>query len=120
MTASTYHNRDYGKFNQRDERHHKGDKGPASLTLVLAALHDDGKGDEGGEAHDDDEGGHEADRLPHGAEVALALMTELLVGEAAAGRVVEAGAALVQADVLLEGLAFGGGDRVVDPVGDGY
>lgn len=93
---------------------------PADLALELAAAHDHGEGDDGGEMQDDREGDEEADGTPHATEVALVAGALVFGRERAAWRVVEVRAAAVKTDVLGVGFAFGRVYRVGDPVREIY
>lgn len=116
--ATTYHHGNNDKLDSRNKPQHSRSERPARLTLVLATPHDDKEADETGEAQDGRERGQEADGLPHGAEVALTRLTQLLIRKLSTVRIVQARAAPVQTYVFLQGLALGGRDRVGDPVGD--
>lgn len=115
----TYHNRDDDELDRRNQGQHGANKRPARLALVLATAHDDQEGYDTGETQDSRQRRHESHGPPHVAEVSLAIATQLLIGKGPTRRVVEARAALVQADVLLEPLAAGSRDRVRNPMRDG-
>lgn len=111
----TYHNAHARELDGSVAEQEAADQLPARLALVLAAGHDDEEGDQGGELDDGGEGDEEAAAAPHGAEE-LVVAAVFIVREGSAGRVVDRGAALVQADGLLESRARVGGDRIRHPV----